>query len=140
MKVGDKVQFYVGGKLFESFSDAVRLRIHYRVDPTGAFNSKSKVCNPFDPASLRFTATWANKSRTLKADGLLMNVQRDSPGPLCETECLPSWTYELQIEANGVPLTDDLILAVDSVDGTHIAKLIGGLGPLDYSVNPAPLP
>lgn len=138
VKVADQVQFHVGDKVMETFTEAITVRVHYRVELTWASSSTRMACKPFDPATLQFAATWINKSRKLKANGLLVSVQRDSPQPLCETECLPSWTYELQIEANGVPLTDDLSLIVDAADGTHIATLAGGLGPLDYQVNPAP--
>jgi hypothetical protein len=34
-----------------------------------------------------------------------------------------------------VPLTDNLVIQIDSPEGKHLAKLFGGLGPLDHVVN-----
>jgi len=44
------------------------------------------------------------------------------------------WVYKLRIESKDVPLTDNLVILIDSPDGRHFAKLAGGLGPLEHAV------
>jgi hypothetical protein len=141
VKVGDAVQFRVGDTTLERFPDEISLRVYYYPNSPSSFTTiTGKVCKTFDAGAIKFRAVWSNKSRNLTADGQLLDVERHDPEPFCEDKCSFWWTYDLRIAAKDVPLTDHLIVTMDAADGTRVAKLFGGLGPLDYQINPAPLP
>jgi hypothetical protein len=135
------VKFRSDTGTLENYPDEITLTIHYRRGNTGLFettvSTKSpKVCEPIDPSRVKFKATWSNKSRTLAADGIVLKQEDLGPEAFCELQCSDWWVYQLRIESKDVPLTDDLTILIDSPDGTHLAKLVGGLGPLEHVVNP----
>jgi hypothetical protein len=140
VRVGNSVEFRVGDTSLKSFPEEISLRVYYRRTWSDFITVKSDSCDPFDANTLRFIAVWSNKSRTLTAGGQTTSVQRHDPEPFCEDKCSDWWTYDLTIESKDVPLTDDLIVMITTADGTRVAKLFGGLGPLDYNVNPSPAP
>ena len=100
--------------------------------------SPPKVCEPIDPSRVKFKATWNNKSRSLRAEGIVLQQENLGPEAFCELKCSDLWLYKLRIESTDVPLTDNLLILIDSVEGKHLAKLVGGLGPLEHVVNPVP--
>jgi hypothetical protein len=134
------VKFRSDTQTVENYPDEITLRIEYRVD--AAFSKPTlstkppKACAPIDPGRVRFKATWSNTSRTLAADGTVLQQQDVGPESFCELKCSDLWVYKLRIESKDVPLTDNLVILIDSPDGRHFAKLAGGLGPLEHAVNP----
>ncbi len=131
------MKFRRGTEVLENFPDEIRLKIYYRLTIGGFAPVRSNPCKPVDLSTMKFKAIWSNKFRSLVADGTLLNAERHDPEPLCENKCSEWWTYDLRIETSGVPLTDDLLLLIDSADGAHFAKLTEGLGPLEHAVNRA---
>jgi hypothetical protein len=134
------VKFRSDTQTVENYPDEITLRIEYRVD--AAFSKPTlstkppKACAPIDPGRVRFKATWSNTSRTLAADGTVLQQEDVGPESFCELKCSDLWVYKLRIESKDVPLTDNLVILIDSPDGRHFAKLAGGLGPLEHAVNP----
>jgi hypothetical protein len=134
------VKFRSDTQTVENYPDEITLRIEYRVD--AAFSKPTlstkppKACDPIDPGRVRVKATWSNTSRTLAADGTVLQQQDVGPESFCELKCSDLWVYKLRIESKDVPLTDNLVILIDSPDGRHFAKLAGGLGPLEHAVNP----
>jgi hypothetical protein len=75
-------------------------------------------------------------SRTLPADGVALQQQDLGPEPFCELKCANTWIYKLRIESKEIPLTDNLVIVIDSPEGKHLANPVGGLGSLEHVVNP----
>jgi len=134
------VKFRSDTGTLEHYPDEITLRIEYRADAgffkTTVSRKPPKVCEPIDPSRVRFKAMWSIKSRTLAADGTVLRQEDLGPEAFCELKCSDLWVYELRIESKDVPLTDNLVILIDSPEGKHLAKLVGGLGPLDHGVNP----
>lgn len=125
----------------ENYPDEIMLRIQYRRADDGFLNTTvstkpRKICPPIDPSRVKFKAMWSNKSRTLAADGVVLQQENLGPESFCELKCSDLWLYKLRIESKDVPLTDNLVILIDSPEGKHLAKLVGGLGPLEHVVNP----
>ena len=134
------VRFRSDSGTLENYPDEITLRVQYRAD-TGSFRTTvptnpPKVCSPIDPNHIKFKAMWSNGSRTLAADGVILRQKDLGPEPFCELTCSDLWLYELRIDSKDVPLTDKLVILIDSPEGKHIAKLAGGLAPLEHVVNP----
>jgi hypothetical protein len=125
---------------WENYPDEITLRIEYRVDaafPKPTLSTMPpKACDPIDPSRVKFKAVWSNTSRTRAADGTVLQQENVGPESFCELKCSDLWIYKLRIESKDVPLTDNLVILIDSPDGRHFAKLAGGLGPLDHAANP----
>ena len=132
------VKFSRGKETLENFPDEITLKVYYRPIVVGFMWPKpTTACKPIDPGSLKFKVAWSNKSRTLAARSTVMDTQRYGPESLCEDKCTDWWTYELHVESKDVRLTDDLSLMIYSAEGSQIATLMGGLGPLEHANNPA---
>jgi len=82
----------------------------------------------FDPAKLKFHIDWRNPSRTTPANGKVVQWQESSAQPWCEDKCGGRWVYELRIDSQDVPLQDDLVIRIDSQDGSRLAEYVGKLG------------
>ena len=82
----------------------------------------------FDPAKLKFRATWHDTSQTKIADGTVVATEWQDPGPWCEDRCGGLWVYELRIDSEKLPLATQLAITIDSDDGTHLAEFLGRLG------------
>jgi hypothetical protein len=134
------VRFRSNSATLENYPDEITLLVQYRADAgffrTAVPTNPPKACNPIDPNHVKFKAMWSNKSRTLAADGVVLRHKDLGPEPFCELTCSDLWVYELRIDSKDVPLTDNLVILIDSPEGKHLAKLVGGLGPLDHLVNP----
>jgi len=138
IEVKDKgvVKFRRDKEMLENFPDEITVRIEYRRNPEGGFLVPPKVCDPIDASGVQFKAIWSNKSRTVTADGVVLEQQDRGPELFCELKCADLWVYKLRIDSKEVPLTDNLLIMIDSPEGKHLAKLAGGLGPLEHVVNP----
>lgn len=135
------VKFRSDAGTLESYPDEITLRIEYRRGDAGFFGTTvsakpPKACDPIDPSRVKFKAMWSNRSRTLAADGVVLQQEDLGPELFCELECADLWVYKLLIESKDVPLTDNLVILIDSPEGKPLAKLVGGLGPLAHVVNP----
>jgi hypothetical protein len=135
------VKFRRDKETLENFPDEVTLMVNYRRAEAGFFKTSvatkaQKACEELDPSSVQFKVMWSNKFRTVNAHGVVLQQQDRGPEPFCELECADLWVYKLRIESKDVPLTDNLVILIDSADGKHQAKLAGGLGPLEHVVNP----
>jgi hypothetical protein len=135
------VKFRSDRGAMENYPDEITLRIQYRRADNGFFNTRvstkpQRVCEPIDPSRVKFKATWSNTSRTMAAEGIVLQQQNLGPEDFCELSCADLWLYELRIQSKDVPLTDNLVILIDSPEGKHLAKLVGGLGPLEHVVNP----
>jgi hypothetical protein len=134
------VKFRSDTRTLENYPDEITLRIEYRLE--AAFSKPTlstkppKACDPMDPGRVRFKALWSNTSRTRAADGTVLQQENVGPESFCELKCSDLWVYKLRIESKDVPLTDNLVILIDSPEGRHHAKLVGGLGPLEHAVNP----
>jgi len=130
------VKFRSASGPLESYPDEITLKVEYRADAsffrTNVPTNPPKACNPIDPGHVKFKAMWSNKSRTLAADGVILRQNDLGPEPFCELTCTELWIYELRIDSKDVPLTDNLEILIDSSEGKHLAKLVGGLGPLGH--------
>ena len=142
IEVKDKgvVTFRRDKETLQNFPDEITLRINYRPAEAGVLSTSvatkpPKVCEPIDPSRVQFKAIWSNKSRTVTAHGVVLQQQDHGPEPFCELKCADLWVYKLRIESKDVPLTDNLVILIDSPEGKHLAKLAGGLGPLEHVVN-----
>src|SRR5262249_33576842 len=123
------IKFRSDTRTMENFPDEITLKIQYRGD-AGFFRTTvpanpPKACDPIDPSSIKFKAMWRNTSRTVTADGVVLQQQNLGPEPFCELKCADLWLYELRIESKDVPLTDNLVILVDSPEGKHLVKLVG---------------
>jgi len=137
------VKFRSDSGVMENYPNEITLRIQYRRADDGFLSTTAstkppKVCEPIDPSRVKFKATWNNKSRSLRAEGIVLQQENLGPEAFCELKCSDLWLYKLRIESTDVPLTDNLLILIDSVEGKHLAKLVGGLGPLEHVVNPVP--
>ena len=135
------VRFRRDKEMLENFPDDVTLIINYRKAEAGFYKTSvttkaQKACEELDPSRVQFKVMWSNKLRTLNADGIVLQQQNRGPEAFCELKCADLWVYELRIESKNVPLTDNLVILIDSPEGRHLAKLAGGLGPLEHVVNP----
>jgi hypothetical protein len=135
------VKFRSDTGTMENYPDEITLKIQYRRADAGFLGSTvstkpPKVCEPIEPSHVKFKAMWSNKSRTLAAEGVVLQQENLGPEAFCELNCSDLWLYELRIESKDVPLTDNLVILIDSPEGKHLAKLVGGLGPLEHVVNP----
>jgi len=130
------VKFRRGKETLENFPDEIIIKIYYRPTFSSFWLKDTKACVPMDLSNAKFKALWSNKYRTTTADGMVLETQRLGPEPFCEDRCAETWVYELRIDSKGVPLTDDLLIMIDSAEGKSVAKLRGGLGPLEHNVNP----
>jgi hypothetical protein len=85
------VKFRSDTQTVENYPDEITLRIEYRVD--AAFSKPTlstkppKACAPIDPGRVRFKATWSNTSRTLAADGTVLQQQDVGPESFCVLKC-----------------------------------------------------
>lgn len=130
------VKFRGGNRdVFQQFPAEIELNIYYRPVSVNVLSKSSSTCTGIDFNALKFKATWSNRSRSLPAQGTVLNAVQHPPEPFCEDKCSPFWSYALRIESAGVPLTDDLIIEVTSGNGVHVATLRGGLGPLEHKKN-----
>ena len=139
VKVNGAVRFRQGSTLLENFPDDITLNVTYRSDPGGIFRGQRAPCKTFDPGAVKIAPKWKSNTGTTIANGA-MSAKKLPPEPMCETTCAESWVYTLAIESRNIPLTNDLVLTIDADDGTHIATLRGGLGPLTMAITPAPVP
>jgi hypothetical protein len=135
------VKFRSDTGILENYPDEITLRIQYRRADDGLLSTTvsakpPKVCAPIDPGRVKFKVMWSNKSRTLDAEGVVLQQENLGPEAFCELKCSDVWLYQLRIESKDVPLTDNLVILIDSPEGKHLAKLVGGLGPLEHVVNP----
>lgn len=102
------VKFRRDKETLENFPDEIRLRILHRSPSYGFFETTvpaktSKPCSPVDPRNVRFKALWSNKSRSVSADGIVLDQQYLGPEPFCELKCANRWTYELRIDSKVYP-------------------------------------
>ena len=134
------VKFRSDRGTMENYPDEITLRTQYRRAERFVSSSVStkpqKVCEPIDPSQVKFKAMWSNTSRTIPAEGIVLQEQNLGPEDFCELKCADLWLYKLQIQSKDVPLTDNLTILIDSPEGKHLAKLVGGLGPLEHVLNP----
>lgn len=133
------IRFRSNTGILENYPDAITLRIEYALQPgflsTGV-RKPSAVCDSIDPSLFKFKALWSNISRALPADVVVLQRDNLGPEPFCELRCADVWNYKLRIKSKNIPLTDNLLILVDSPKGKLLAKLVGALGPLDHLVNP----
>lgn len=140
-KENGAVKFRTDTEIVENYPDEIALRIEYRADRSILKISTMplKVCEPFEPSRIKFKAFWSNASRTVPADGVVLKQEDVGPDAFCELTCSDLWVYQLKLESKGVPLMDDLVIAIDSSEGKHISKLVGGLvtlGPAANTITP----
>ena len=132
------VKFRGATGILENYPATITLHIEYRTDLSILKTSPKpqKPCPRFEPGLINFTAAWNNGSRTLPADATVTKREHVGPEPLCEMTCSDLWVYNLQIASKAVPLTDKLVLTIDSSDGKHLSTLAGRLGRLGHDVPP----
>lgn len=135
------VKFRRDATVIEKYPNEITLRIEYRRADNNFFGTRTstnppKNCEPIDPSHVKFKAIWVNKSRNLAAEGVVLQQEDLGPAAFCELKCSDLWLFKLRIESTDVPLTDNLVILIDSPEGKRFAKLVGGLGPLEHVVNP----
>jgi len=81
----------------------------------------------FDPAKLQFRVEWQIGPEVAPAKGTFVVSEPVSPQPLCEDRCAGLWAYELRIDSQDVPLQSQLVLTIETQDGTRLAKYLGRL-------------
>ncbi len=135
------VKFLRGNSVVEAFPDELRFRVIYARN-VAQFNPCSTIGAAFNPAMVKFRATWQNAHQTKIAQGTVVQTEWLDPGPWCEDSCGGAWVYELRIDSEKVSLANQLAITIDSDDGTHLAEFMGGLGQASaqQAISPAPAP
>jgi len=85
------------------------------------------VLPQFNPAKLQFRVEWQIGTQVVPAKGTFAVLERSSPQPWCENICAGWWTYELRIDSQDVRLQNQLVLTIETEDGTRLAKYLGKL-------------
>src|SRR5215471_865942 len=70
---------------------------------------------------------WQIGTQVVSAKGTFAVLERSSPQPWCENICAGWWTYELRIDSQDVRLQNQLVLTIETEDGTRLAKYLGNL-------------
>jgi hypothetical protein len=81
----------------------------------------------FDPAKVQFRVEWQRRSQAAPAEGTFAVTEQSAPPAWCENTCIDYWEYELTIDSQDVPLDSELVLTIETKDGTRLAKYIGKL-------------
>jgi hypothetical protein len=127
IKVDGAVEYRRGNTVVQTFPGGVSFNVSYKSDPGKLFSQGRPPCKAFNARDLKFKATWKGKSGVLPAGGIVY-TQRHESDPFCENLCADSWTYGLTVDSTNVPLTDNLILVIDTANEDHLAKFQGSLG------------
>jgi len=120
------LQYKRGRDLVASYPDATTVRVEFGRLGVPEFNSCS-VLPPFDPAKLKFHIEWRSDSRTTPANGKVVQWQDSVAQPWCEDKCAGRWVYELRIDSQDIPLQNDLVIRIESQDGSRLAEYVGKL-------------
>lgn len=132
-----KLQFRRGRDVVSNFPDALTIWVDFRNGPTAL--SRCSALPAFDPAKLKFSVQWKNGSQISPAEGKFLVSEESSPETWCEDNCSARWSYELRIDSQNVPLTDELVIRIDAENGTSLAEYVGKIGKADSQTPPLPM-
>jgi hypothetical protein len=125
VKTKPTTQYRRGHDVVENYPDSTTVRVELG-QGLPEFNS-CIVLPKFDPAKLQFRVEWQIGSQVAPAKGTFVVAERSSPQPWCENRCTDYWAYELRIDSQNVPLQSELLLTIETKDGTRLAKYLGKL-------------
>ena len=119
------LEYRRGKEVVANFPDSTTVVVGYSGNFT-EFNSCMDL-PAFDPKTVKFRLTWKGDSRNFPANGTYVLSQESAPRPWCEQRCAGTWTYELIIDSQNVPLQDSLIVTIEAQNGTRLTEYIGKL-------------
>lgn len=128
--------------LVEYYPAEITLKLTYGLDGySWASRVGGQCASAWDPRRVQFSAAWRTASRTVIAKGLQLNAEWHGPGVWCESKCRGYWTYEIRLDSENIPITDELQVTVHTEDGRVASVLAGRLEAVDKSYTPTlPLP
>ena len=141
VKAKGTTEYRHGKDAVATFPDELTLRVEIVRGP--ATMPTCGVTPNFDSATVQFRAEWWNGSQRVAAKGTVVRTDWEAPAIWCEDGCGGYWEYELRIDSENVPLKDQLVVRVDTENGTPIAEYVSELGtndPNQMSPNLAPVP
>jgi len=148
VKVKGKPQYRRGRDTVENFPDTTTVIVVFWRGPA-ALNACSAL-PAFDPARLKFHVEWSGGSQSSTAQGRFVQSEESSPDLWCEDSCSGRWTYQLMIDSQDVPLTNELVITIEAEGGTRLAEYVGKLSTsgvqqsqphlMEATTSPAPAP
>jgi hypothetical protein len=114
-----------GNDVVANFPDSTTIIVDFWQGLSGP--SACSILPVFDPARVRLRAEWRNDSQTMPATGNFAIAGKTSPQSWCEDKCVVRWTYELTIDSQNVPLQNDLLLRIETDNGSRLAEYVGKL-------------
>lgn len=119
------VPYRRGHDVVVSYPDSTKVRLElWKEFPE---TNPCLVLPKFDPAKLQFRVEWQNGQQIVPGKGKFAVSEPSSPQPWCEDKCRAVWAYELTVDSEKVPLQSQLILTIETEDGTQLAKYLGKL-------------
>ena len=121
--------------LVEYYPAEITLKLVYGLldDDSPASRAGHQCVSAWDPRKVQFSAAWRNASRTVIAKGMQLNAEWHDPGAWCESKCRGYWTYEIRLDPENIPITDELQITVHTEDGRVVSVLSGRLEAVDES-------
>lgn len=143
VKVNGSTKFRHDNSLIQHYPEEIRLHLTFYPQSGLSFGPKpTRPCTAgFNPAKMRFSASWRHHSTTTIATGALLNTQWHAPAPWCELNCTDHWTYDIRLDSTNVPIEDELLMDIKAEDGTVVSHLSGQLEYFEEQTAPiAPAP
>ena len=143
VKVNGSMKFRHDNSLIQHYPEEIRLHLTFYPQSGISFGPKpTRQCTAgFNPAKMRFSASWRHQSTTTIATGALLNTQWHAPAPWCELNCTDHWTYDIRLDSTNVPIEDELLMDIKAEDGTVVSHLSGQLEYFEERTAPtAPAP
>jgi hypothetical protein len=119
------VQYRRGHVTVVNFPDSTSLRVEF--SPEAPQFDACSVLPAFDPARVQFRVQWRNDSQATPAEGKFVISKEPVAQTWCEERCVARWSYELRIDSQNVPLQNDLVINIETQDGTRLAEYVGKL-------------
>lgn len=117
------VEYRRGNEVVSNFPDEITVKVE--VTPPPLIQGQPGIPAGFKAEGVKFSAAWNDGTRTVAARGMSVVEQTEKSPALCEDACGGYAEFELRIESAGRPLTDRILIRIDTTDGHPLGEYAG---------------
>jgi hypothetical protein len=132
VKVKGKRQYRRRQDIVTNFPDTTSVAVVFSPSPTPL--GACADLPPFDPAKVKFHVEWRDGPRSTLGEGTYAQSKESSSDIWCEQACTQRWKYELSIDSQDVPLTEELVVTIEAENGARLAEFVGKVGAADLDL------
>src|SRR5437763_12251863 len=112
VKTKGRPEYRRGRNVVTNFPDTTIIWIHFWRGPAAL--GRCSALPFFDPAKIKFHVDWHDGFHSDPAQGRFVASEESSPETWCEDSCSGQRNYELRIDSQNVPLTDQLVIRIEA--------------------------